>query len=425
MHATSGHGSSASLHGASTAEDLVEIAERYSANLPQRHSSLRSRQDNTQHAIVLITGTTRGFGCDVLEHLLRDKLVAKVYAFNGPRTQAETRQRIHFGKRGSDEALLSSPKFLMVEAALDVPGFGITPSLLEEIRTSVTHIMHNAWNVNFKLTLPSFEPDLQAVRNLVELALSSPFSEPPRIQFVSSIAVFNRCTIPPPVPEVPLDASSALGTGYGEAKWVAERVLQNVAMRVGIPTLIVRVGQIGGDNTGYWNEREWFPALVKSGLSVRCLPDMEGNIAVIPGYPAAQTFAEMRDSPMQILHLTHLRPIAWHDLIAPIANELGVPLVPYDVWLAALEKDAPKKEGGRNFQAMRVNPALQHLGFFRSRPGTPERREPLGLAYLSTEKAQSLSETLANLPDLGEADIRRWIARWRASGFLMHARSVL
>ena len=84
------------------------------------------------------------------------------------------------------------------------------------------------------------------------------------------------CTIPPPVPEVPLDASSALGTGYGEAKWIAERILQNVTMRAGISTVIVRLGQVSGDKNSQWNEREWFPALVKSALSVRCLPDVEG-----------------------------------------------------------------------------------------------------------------------------------------------------
>ncbi|KAI0750820.1 hypothetical protein C8Q80DRAFT_1268136 [Daedaleopsis nitida] len=399
------HGLSASSHSAGTAEDLVQIAERYCANLPARPSPLRPRE-TTQH-VVLITGTTRGFGCDVLEHLLRDKLVAKVYAFNRPGTHAEIRQRVHFGKRGLDEALLSSPKFRMVEAVLDVPGFGITPDLLEEIRTSLTHIMHNAWTVNFNLTLPSFEPDLKAVRNLVELALSSPFSEPPRIQLVGSLTIFDRCTIPSPVPEVPIDASSAFGgtfIGYGESKWVAERILQN---------------------TGYWNEREWFPALVKSAFSVRCLPDVEGRVSFIPGYPAARAFAEMRDSPVQILHLVHSKPVAWHDLIAPIANELGVPLVPYDVWLAALEKDAPNKEGRRKIQAMRANPALQFMDCFRSRVETQEGREPLGLPYLSTERARSVSETLANMPELGEVDARQWITAWRASGFLMHTRNVL
>ena len=148
------------------------------------------------------------------------------------------------------------------------------------------------------------------------------------------------------------------------------------------------------------------------------------RISLIPGYPAARAFAEMRDSPVQTLHLAHPRPVAWHDLIAPIAKELGVPLVSYDAWLAALEQDAPNKEGERNM-AMRTNPALRLMGFFRARPRDLNGSEPLGFPSLSSVKAQSVSETLVNLPELGEADALQWVAAWRASGFLMHAKNVL
>ncbi len=84
------------------------------------------------------------------------------------------------------------------------------------------------------------------------------------------------CTIPAPVPEVVLDPSSALGTGYAESKWIAERMVFNVGQSAGIPTIVVRLGQVSGDRNGHWNEREWFPALVKSALFTRCLPDVKG-----------------------------------------------------------------------------------------------------------------------------------------------------
>ena len=47
-----------------------------------------------------------------------------------------------------------------------------------------------AWKVDFNLALPSYDVDLKAVRNLIELSLGSPFIVPPRIQFISSIGVF-------------------------------------------------------------------------------------------------------------------------------------------------------------------------------------------------------------------------------------------
>ena len=53
-------------------------------------------------------------------------------------------------------------------------------------------------------------------------------------------------------------------------------MLLTVAERASIPTVIVRLGQISGDITGHWNEREWFPTLVKSAEFTKCLPDVEG-----------------------------------------------------------------------------------------------------------------------------------------------------
>ena len=51
--------------------------------------------------------------------------------------------------------------------------------------------MTTAWTVNFNLALSSsFEPDLKAIRNLIELSLGSPYSSPPKIVFASSIGVF-------------------------------------------------------------------------------------------------------------------------------------------------------------------------------------------------------------------------------------------
>ncbi len=136
-------------------------------------------------------------------------------------------------------------------------------------------------------------------------------------------------------------------------------------------------------------------------------------------YPAARAFAEMRSSPEPILHLVHPHPALWHDLIAPIAQELGVPLVPYPTWLAALERSNAEGSEG---DAARENPALRLLDFFRSFAQGSEK-PPLGLCRLATEKAVDASETLASMPPLGEADIKRWVSAWRTSGFLSSSAS--
>ncbi|KAH9903318.1 acetyl-CoA synthetase-like protein [Cubamyces lactineus] len=406
------------INGTSHApQDLWKYVKKYSAGFPSRSANLVDRPASSKD-VVLITGTTGGFGCDALEHLLRDETVERVYAFNRKGTNAPERQRVQFRARGLDEALLDTPKFRMVEAVLHEPGFGIEPRLLDEIRRSVTHIMHNAWKVDFNLSLHSFEVDLQGTRNLIDLAISSPFRQAPTVVFVSSIGVFSNYKGVTPAPEVPLDdPTSAFGSGYPEAKWVAEHVLQNATKETGVKTVVMRLGQVCGDRVGHWNEREWFPALVKSAQLLRCLPDVSGDITWIPGYEGAKAFTEMRHSSEPIVHLVHPRPVPWRTVIAPIAAELGVPLVSYQAWLPALEASTCGVGDADEVKLMKANPALRIIDFFRALKQSPDH-EPLGIVYLSSEKATKVSETLARMSALDAGRARKWLAAWRKSGFL-------
>ncbi|KAI0370654.1 acetyl-CoA synthetase-like protein [Pilatotrama ljubarskyi] len=404
-------------HGAShTPQDLWKYVEKYSADLPARPATLIDRPSGSND-VVLITGTTGGFGCDALEHLLRDESVERVYAFNRKGSNAVERQRAQFAARGLDAQLLDSPKFTMVEAVLHEPGFGVDPEVLDEIRRSVTHILHNAWKVDFNLSLHSFAVDMQGARNLVDLAISSPYKVAPTFLFVSSIGIFMNYRGPAPAPEAPVDdPASPFGTGYSESKWVTEHVLQKVAEKTGVHTVVMRLGQVTGNRVGYWNEKEWFPAVVKSARFIGCLPDVEGNITWIPGYEAAKAFTEMRRSTEPFVHLVHPHPVPWHHIITPIAEELGVPLVSFGEWFSALEKSV--SEGDANeVELMKANPALRLLSFYKELKTSPER-EPLGMVYLSTEKSVRVSETLAHLPQLDAARAKAWVAAWKQSGFL-------
>ena len=83
-----------------------------------------------------------------------------------------------------------------------------------------------------------------------------------------------------PVPEERVEPSSAIGTGYTESKWIVEEILHRFSVQTGLPTTVVRLGQVCGDKLGHWNEKEWFPALVKSSLLTRCLPGDMGEVSV-------------------------------------------------------------------------------------------------------------------------------------------------
>jgi thioester reductase-like protein len=160
------------------------------------------------------------------------------------------------------------------------------------MQQSVTHIIHNgrrfwssaastltmfppAWPVDFNLALTSFEANIRGLRNLIDFALSSPLHQPPTLIYTSTIGVFqNPPSTTDSLSEQPIEAPVAIGTGYTESKWVSEQILAAASAATPLRTVIVRVGQISGGPTGFWNTKEWFPALVQSAKSVSCLPSV-------------------------------------------------------------------------------------------------------------------------------------------------------
>lgn len=80
------------------------------------------------------------------------------------------------------------------------------------------------------------------------------------------------------VPEVvEADASVALGSGYGESKWVAERILDVARMETALDAVIARVGQLcGNTRNGFWSPTEWFPAMVLASRTTGCVPLADG-----------------------------------------------------------------------------------------------------------------------------------------------------
>lgn len=78
-----------------------------------------------------------------------------------------------------------------------------------------------------------------------------------------------------PAPEEPIvdPVGVVPSSGYAESKWLGERILATADLP---NATTVRIGQLSGGENGYWNEKEWFPALVSSAQIVGCLPDLDG-----------------------------------------------------------------------------------------------------------------------------------------------------
>ncbi|KAJ6611221.1 hypothetical protein B0H10DRAFT_2224315 [Mycena sp. CBHHK59/15] len=401
-----GHGFVALAMMSSKVSEMERLVDRYSGDFtpPRPRSSEPSPGVNGE--VVLLTGSTGALGSYVLEHLLKDPAVARVYALNRPDARGVRsvliRQVASFRDRELDFALLNSERLVLLEGNIAEPNFGLDDETYEEIRVSVTCIIHQAWRIDFNVVLSSLEPLIAATRRLVDLALSSPHAETPRFVFASSHSLF--CNWPEGVvvpEEANLPPVTAVGSGYAESKWVAENILVRAAAATTLRPVIARIGQVSGGPNGSWSPGEWLPTLVRSAQLLRRLPHPHGHVSWIPAHRAAAALVELRHSipsapSAHFVHLVHPAPVPSDVLFSALAAVLGVPLVPYADWLAVLEAST--------HAATAAAPALA-----------------FGLANMATELAVlAAPQVYATLrgEQLGRADVETWVRYWRKIGFL-------
>ncbi|KAF8146659.1 male sterility protein-domain-containing protein [Mycena galopus ATCC 62051] len=372
---------------------------------------------------VLLTGTTGALGCHLLADLLVNDNIRTVYALNrgnGDLGHLIDRQADALRKQGLSPTLAYSEKLTLLIGDLGKDDFGIADEMMTEIRSSVTHIIHNAWKLNFVARLGEFENLISGTARLLQLAILSEHAVRPTFSFISSLGV--ACNVPTvPAPETPFeDPRTAVQNGYTESKWVCERLVQIASQRRYLNANVIRVGQLTGSAAGTWETTQWFPALAQSGPHIGCLPDgnirrsteEEQEISWIPINDAAAAIVDMRSTMNETFHLVHPRPTTWRAVMEPLASMLNVPLVPYAEWFARLKSTAgftlhgPEMRGTSGSLA-----ALKLLDFFQ---------EARSLPRADSHRAIQASKTLRSehLVPLGSADVEKWVKYWRDVDFL-------
>ncbi|KAG6852620.1 putative secondary metabolism biosynthetic enzyme [Blastosporella zonata] len=386
-------------------------------------------------AVVLLTGSTGNLGSQILAMLLEDSLVHKVYAYNRPskagtKTILERHSR-KFEDVGLNGALLNSEKLVLIEGDATQPGLGLDQEMYSHLRESVNVVIHNAWRLDFNLSLASYEPNIQGTRHFIDLVRSSPNSSNTRFLFISSIAAVqhwdkSKGEVPEDVTE---DAFVALGSGYGEAKHVCERIL----LKSGLQSLSLRLGQIsGGRPKGVWPTTEWLPILVKSSVSLGLLPDTPGTASWLGADTISATIVDValstHSTPFpRALNLVHPRPVQQSSIIGSIRDAIAellghnLKLVPFSEWFAMVEERASDATA----ETWATVPAVKLLEFFRNYAGADaseyiHQSEAGGLPSLSTEKVQRLSACMhpGKLQQIGYEDAKLWVSYWHETGFL-------
>jgi len=231
---------------------------------------------------------------------------------------------------------------------------------LTEIRTSVTHIVHCAWEINFNHPVQRFATtQLKGVRSIADLSLSSHRAVPPRVVFLSSTAAF--ANYPGPEHEIPEciydDVTLPLDQGYAESKYLAERLLVRASQATGLPVTIVRAGQLSGSTrTGAWNTKEVIPVFFRSASLLGYIPDVLPNVRWIPTDIAARILTDiiLRDNmssqdSVVVRHIESTHVLDGHTLVRALVNTSGGGLstTSVDSWLSKAKDAGEKVPAGR------------------------------------------------------------------------------
>ncbi|KAF7798676.1 hypothetical protein EIP86_009900 [Pleurotus ostreatoroseus] len=360
-------------------EGMERMVAKYMTDIPTPKPSDSVAFDSEAQTAdtVVVTGTTGGLGTALLVELVSSPGIGCIYALN----------------RGTSNTMMDRQR----------------SSLEKQIRANTTHYILNAWPLNFNHVLPSFEPNIRSVRFFIDLALTSPRRTLPRVVFCSSVGVLRNLDCSISAREEPITPEVAAGSGYTESKWVIEKLLQEVATRTPLRPVSIRIGQLCGSKSGYWNEAEWFPSLVKSSVFLKSFPEMDKSISLLFAEDAARAICELRNSNSPILHLTHPESLSWH-IISDTANkELSLQTVPYNVWFGLLQKSADRTSMMNPTRLLHSNPALKLVEFFADAEVKADSTQAMGFPEVDGTAAQTACAWLRQLPLPSQDVIARWL----------------
>lgn len=330
---------------------IKDLVEKYTNDLPVRQSSSSDRP--TQQTVIL-TGASGSLGLYLFQKLRSDLIVSRLICFVRS-AASEKRLRESFPNPPPANVV----KVEILQTDLSDPHFGVSFEQFKHLQNTVTTIVHNAWDVDFNKPLSAFEgTHIKGVRNFIDFCAGAKYAT--RLVFISSIgAVMNwrESGRKGQVGEQLFDDVSIVpDQGYPESKHVAERIIGIAAKQCELDCAVIRVGQIAGpaDGAGVWNEREWFPSLVRSSKEMGSLPDTllggEKEVDWVPVDEVAAAVGEIafadsgNEERIRVFHVVNPSTMPWQELVSEISDAFAATgstrpkLVSYGEWVRQLEK---------------------------------------------------------------------------------------
>ncbi|KIJ37204.1 hypothetical protein M422DRAFT_232000 [Sphaerobolus stellatus SS14] len=380
---------------------------------------------NAKH--IALSGATGNVGASLLDQLMRRNDVEKIYLLNRRSKESAEASLIQtFKAKGLDAANFAKARPALEYLVIDFSrkDLGLSEAAYVDLRNNVTHIIHSAWLLNFMLDISAFErTHISGVRQLIDLALSSPQERTPRLTFLSTIgasmAYQGVSQIPEIgdkngeiiIPEMPVDDPSIpMPIGYAESKYISERILVNAEMQAGLRTTVIRVGQLAGMSTnGEWAENEAGMIIVRTSMAIGIYPDGLPSFRWMPSDIAASAIVKQSffdSEPLQYFSIENPFPTRNDEITAAIIANATKPMrgLHWEKWLEYLENG--------DFDPRKV-PGVLLVFIFRERWSKAAQSAAMGWNRSVKVAPELIVPELSNGP-LAREMISRYIKYWMA-----------
>ncbi|KAJ3040666.1 hypothetical protein HDV00_010559 [Rhizophlyctis rosea] len=273
---------------------------------------------------ILVTGASGFIGIHLISALLSSPTFrhhpTPIYCLiRGPDAPAR------LASASSYFSLPPSPHLIPIEADISQPLFKLPHSTYTALQTATTKIYHLAAMVNGVLPYAAHHP-----HNVVGTALVVKFalgcSEGVKLCHVSTLSVFGGVgEVKKEVIDIPSHGLRVNG-GYGQSKWVAERVVERAVRERGMRAIVVRVGTVSGSSgAGRGNARDSGMLLVKGLKDIGCWCDemLPDAVIVAPVDWVAQAIVRLGDHSGSastrvppVYHLTSQHSVSFAEIMA-------------------------------------------------------------------------------------------------------------
>jgi thioester reductase-like protein len=254
-------------------------------------------------------------------------------------------------------------RIVPVAGDLEEPLFGMTDEGFDALAREVDLLIHAAAVVNLVYPYSALKAaNVGGTREVLRLACRHG-AKP--VHHVSTNGIF------PPgnglcEEETDLDElTEAREDGYGQSKWVAEKLVREAAGRE-LPVCIYRPGNVSGHSeSGASNPRDLLGAVIVESTRLGCAPEIEGwHMEITPvDFVAAAILhlASERVAQGGTYHLANSDPPPADEIFDRL-EEQGYPLerLPYDEWLQRIDA-APPEEGSPGEVLQGASPSAEEL----------------------------------------------------------------